>query len=330
MSALRVLEYVRYDDGVWNLPSSHVAALARRFTEVHFDVPANRLEADTLLPAADIVLGFAVRPGNFESARKLKWIHATAAGVGGVLFPGLVDSPVVLTNARGLHAGSMAEHTLGVMLSFVRKLHWSRDAQQARRWDAVPQEREAPVFGELAGATVGLVGFGHVGRGIARMARAMGMRVIAVRRHPARDPAPADEQWGIERLHELLSVSDWVVLCAPHTPATGGMIGAAELARMPAHARLVNLGRGALVDEPALIAALQEGRIAGASLDVFAEEPLAVDSPLWGMREVIVTPHVSGFGPRYWERAMEQFSANLQRYLAGEPLENVVDKRAGY
>lgn len=330
MPDLRVLEYVRYDDGVWNLPSFHVEAMARRFPDVRFDVPADRAEADALLPKADVVLGFAVRRDNFASARNLKWIHATAAGVGGVLFPELVDSQVVLTNARGLHARSMAEHTLAVMLSFVRKLHWSRDAQQARRWDAVPQERESPVFGELAGATVGLVGFGHVGRAIAQVVRALGMRVIAVRRCPASDPSPADEQWGIERLHDMLAESDWVVLCAPHTSATRGLIGAAELARMPAHARLVNLGRGALIDEAALIAALQEGRIAGASLDVFAEEPLPADSALWGMREVIVTPHVSGFGPRYWERAMDQFGANLQRYLARESLENVVDKRAGY
>ncbi|MEO5989114.1 MAG: D-2-hydroxyacid dehydrogenase [Candidatus Eisenbacteria bacterium] len=330
MPALRVLEYVRYDDGAWNLPSFHVEALAHRFPEVHFDVPADRAEADELLPQADIVLGFAVRPDNFTSACRLQWIHATAAGVGGVLFPDLVDSPVVLTNARGLHARSMAEHTIGIMLAFVRKLHWSRDAQQAARWDATAQERESPVFGTLAGATIGLVGFGHVGRGIAELARGLGMRVIAVRRHPALDPAPADEQWGVERLHDLLAASDWVVLCAPHTSSTRGLIGSAELACMPAHARLVNLGRGALVDEPALVAALRDGRIAGASLDVFAEEPLPKDSPLWGMREVIVTPHVSGFGPRYWERAMEQFAANLRRHICGEPLENVVDKRAGY
>ncbi len=330
MSPLRVLEYVRYDDGVWNLPVSQVAALAARFPGVQFDVPADRAEADALLAHADIVLGFAVRPESFGACRRLQWIHATAAGVTGVLFPALIESPVLLTNARGLHARSMAEHALGIMLAFVRKLHWSRDAQMARQWDAAAQEHEAPAFGELAGATVGLVGFGHVGRGIAELSRAMGMRVIAVRRHPEPQAAPAHEQWPADRLHELLAVSDWVVLCAPHTGATHGLIGAAELACMRPHARLLNLGRGALLDEPALIAALTERRIAGASLDVFAHEPLAVDSPLWGMREVIVTPHVSGFGPRYWERAMEQFARNLDHFLAGEPLENLVDKRAGY
>ena len=330
MSALRVLEYVRYDDGVWNLPPTLLEALAERYPQVHFDIPGSRAEADALLPEADVVLGFAVRPDNFAMARRLRWIHATAAGVRGVLFPALIDSEVVVTNARGLHARSMAEHAIGVMLAFVRKLHWSRDAQRARRWDAVPQEKEAPAFGQLAGATLGLVGFGHVGSGIAELARALGMRVIAIRRHPATSPEPAHEQWGTERLHDLLAQSDWVVLCTPATSETQGLIGASELACMPPHARLINLGRGALVDEPALIEALAAGRIAGASLDVFAEEPLCAASPLWDMREVILTPHVSGFGPRYWERALEQFETNLRLHLSGEPLVNVVDKQAGY
>lgn len=330
MSALRVLEYVRYDDGVWNLPSTFVEALAERFPQVRFDIPGSAAEADALLPAADVVLGFAVRADNFADARRLRWIHATAAGVGGVLFPALIESEVVVTNARGLHARSMAEHAIGVMLAFVRKLHWSRDAQAERRWDATAQVHEAPAFGQLAGATLGLIGFGHVGRAIGELARALGMRVIALRRHPRTPSEPAHEQWGAERLPELLAVSDWVVLCAPATRETRGLIGAAELACMRPHARLINLGRGALVAESALIEALAAQRIAGASLDVFADEPLAADSPLWGMREVIVTPHVSGFGPQYWERVIEQFETNLRHHLAGEPLVNVVDKRAGY
>lgn len=330
MAALRVLEYVRSEDGVWDLPATQVEALARRFPEVHFDLPASRAEADALLPGADIVLGFAVRPDNFASAGRLRWIHATAAGVRGVLFPALVESPVVLTNARGLHARSMAEHAVALMLAFVRKLHWSRDAQVARRWDAAAQAQQLPAFGELAGATLGLVGFGHVGRAIAELARALGMQVLTVRRNPEHPAAPANEQWGPDRLHELLRRSDWVVLCAPETTRTRGLIGADELACLPRHARLLNLGRGALIDEAALIAALQDGRIAGAALDVFAAEPLPLDSPLWSMREVILTPHVSGFGPAYWERALDQFARNLHRFLRGEPLENQVDKREGY
>jgi len=173
-----------------------------------------------------------------------------------------------------------------------------------------------------------------VGSAIASRARAMGMTVRAVRRHPAPVPvpgaAPADEPWGIDRREELLRLSDWLVLACPLTPETRGMIGRAELSFMPKHARIVNLGRGALIDEPALIAALTEGRIAGAALDVFQEEPLPEASPLWSMPQVIVTPHVSGFGPRFWERTCELFAGNLHRWVRGEPLENVVNKHAGY
>jgi phosphoglycerate dehydrogenase-like enzyme len=330
MEPLRVLEWVRHKDGIWNLPRTEVERLRARFPAVVFESPATREEADALLPGVDVVLGFAARPEVFAAAKRLRWIHSTAAGVEGLLSPALVESDVTLTCSRGLHAESMAEHTVGVMLAFARQLHHSRDAQAARRWSQHEQWDARPGFASLAGSTVGIVGFGHIGRAIGEKARALGMHVLAVRRTPAADPAPAHEQFGLDGLDTLLERSDWVVLAAPHTRESASMIGAAQLARMRPGARLVNVGRGALVDETALIAALQEKRLAGAALDVMAAEPLAADSPLWDMPEVIVTPHVSGIAPRYWERAMDVFAANLERWLAGEPLRGVVDKRAGY
>jgi phosphoglycerate dehydrogenase-like enzyme len=327
---LRVLEFVRWEDGVWNLPRVHLDALEAEFPSVRIDSPPDRASVDRLIPEADVVLGWAVRRENFPSATRLRWIQLTAAGVGSQLFPELVDSPVILTNARGLHAVSMSEHALGVMLAFARKLHLARDAQARGVWEQEAQWVGTPPFGQLSGGTLGLVGLGAVGRALAERARALGMRVLAVRRHPAPDPAPAHEQWGPERLGEMMERVDWLVLAAPLTPATRGLIGRAELARLRPHAVLVNLGRGALVDEGALAEALAAGRIAGAALDVFAEEPLPRTSPLWDMPQVIVTPHVSGFGPRFWERTCDLFARNLRRWLAGEPLENVVDKRAGY
>lgn len=330
MDAPRVLEWVRDPAGIWNMPAETVAALAREFPDVRFDDPATREEADALLPHADVVLGTALRPRNFASAARVRWVHSTAAGVGHVLFPELVESPILVTNARGMHARSMAEHVLGLMLAFTRRLHVSRDAQHERRWAQGELVRGAPSFEELHGATLGIVGFGHIGRAVATAASAFGMRVLAVRRRPAADPAPADEQWGPERLGELLERSDWVVLAAPHTGETERLIGAAEFARLKPGARLVNVARGALVDEEALVAALRSGRLAGAALDVTAEEPLPPESPLWSHPEVILTPHTSGVGPRFWERVAEQFADNLRRFLAGEPLENVVDKRSGY
>lgn len=330
MARVRVLEWVRYPTGVWNLPRALAHALAAAVPEAEVWCPETRAEAEALLPAADVVLGFAVRPDNLANATRLRWIHSTAASATHVLFPALVESDVVVTNARGLHADAMAEHALGVMLAFVRKLHHARDAQRARVWAQESMSADAPAFGSLAGATLGLVGLGAIGSALASRARALGMRVHAVRRHPAADPAPAHEQWPVSRLHDLLAESDWVVVVAPHTSATEGLFGAAEFDRMKPGARFVNLGRGALVDEAALVAALRSGKLAGAALDVFEEEPLPPASPLWDFPEVILTPHISGLGPRYWERAMDQFTDNLRRYLACEPLANVVDKRAGY
>ena len=327
---VRVLEWIRSPNRIWNLPRELVQKLAADVPEATVSCPATREEAEALLPEADVVLGFVVRPANLARARRLRWIHSTSAGVTGVLFPELVASDVVVTNARGLHADAMAEHALAMMLAFVRKLHHARDQQRAHEWAQERTWDEAPGIGALAGATLGLVGLGAIGSAITVRARSLGMRVVAVRRRPALDPAPADEQWSVSQLREVLPRVDWLVLAAPQTRETEGLIGREELRRMKASARLVNLGRGALVDEPALIEALSSGRLAGAALDVFAEEPLPPASPLWDLPEVILTPHTSGLGPRLWERAMEQFTANLRRFVAGRPLENVVDKRAGY
>lgn len=329
MASFRVLEFVRHPDPVWNLPSALVDDLRRRFPDVTIDSPRDQAEADRLLPEADIVLGWVVKPGNFTLARRLQWIQVTAASVAGLLFPALIESPVLVTNGRGLWSESMADHTIGVMLMFARKLHLARDAQDARRWAQTELADGAP-FRSLGGATLGLVGFGTIGRAVAVRATALGMNVIALRRHPASDPAPAHEQWPVERLPELLERAEWLVLSPPLTPGTRGMIGARELARMRPGAVLINLGRGPLVDEAALIEALERGTLGGAALDVFDHEPLPHDSPLWGFPQVILTPHISGLGDHLWERAVDLFSRNLEAFQSGRPLENLVDKKAGY
>ncbi len=325
-----MLEYNRHPDGVWNLPAAQLEALRRAFPDVEFQAPPDREGFGRLLPDSDVVFGWGLTPANFATAGRLRWVHVSAAGVGPLLFPALVESDVVVTNGRGLHSVAMAEHALGVILAFARKLHLARDAQRERRWAHLPLWTEPPAFGELPGSTLGLVGLGNVGGAIAVRARALGLEVIAVRRHPARPPEPATEQWGPERLPELIARADWLVLTAPLTAETRRLIGRDAIARMKPSAVLVNLGRGALVDEPALIEALEAGRIAGAALDVFDEEPLPEASPLWAMPQVILTPHVSGLGPRYWERAVDLFARNLRAFLARQPLENRVDKRAGY
>jgi len=327
--SIHVLEFVRSANDVWNLPTASLEELRERFPGVRFTSPATQAEADGLLPSADVVLGAAVSADNFGIASRLRWIHITAAGVGSVLFPQLAASDVVLTNGRGLHAEAMSEHAIGVMLAFTRRLHLSRDAQRERRWIQDEMWRHVPPS-RLAGTTMLLVGLGAVGSAIATRARALGVRVIAVRRNPAPDPAPADEQHAASRLSELIPSADWVILAAPLTSETRRVMGAAELARMKPGAVLVNLGRGALVDEPALVEALRSGTVAGAALDVFEAEPLPAQSPLWDLPQVLVTPHVSGLAPDYWGRAIAMFGDNLGRFLEGRPLRNVVDKRAGY
>jgi phosphoglycerate dehydrogenase-like enzyme len=327
---VRVVEWVRHPSPLWNLPREHVEAVERAVPQAEILSPASREEADTALADADAVLGFLVRPSNLARAPRLRWIHSTAASVTGVLFPELVASDVVVTNARGLHADAMAEHTLGVMLAFARRLHVARDAQARATWAQERIGSETPAIASLAGSTLGLVGLGAIGSAIAQRARALGMRVLAVRRRPTRDPAPADEQWPVGRLNDMLPIVDWLVIAAPHTPETQRMIGQAELMRLRPTARLVNLGRGAIVDQAALIDALREGRLAGAALDVFEEEPLPVDSPLWSTPGVVVSAHMSGDVTGWRDVLARQFVANAERWLQGEPLENVVDTALGY
>jgi phosphoglycerate dehydrogenase-like enzyme len=330
MASLRVLEYVRDKLAVWNLPAERLADLQRGFPGVEFVSPRDQAAADQELPSVDVVYGWAVRPHNFGSAKRLRWIHLSAAGVGPQLFPEMVESQVLLTNGRGLHAVSMAEHTLAVLFALARKLNLARDAQIERRWTQNELWGGTPAFLEITGSSLGLIGLGAVGGAIATRARALGMTVRAAVRKPREDPAPAHEVWPISRLPELAAISDWLVLAAPHTRATTGILSREVIARLRPQALVVNVGRGALVDEPALIEALEQGRIGGAALDVFAEEPLPSQNPLWRFPNVIVTPHVSGLGPRYWERATGMFADNLRAFLEGRPLANVVDKREGY
>lgn len=327
---LHVLETVRDANSAWNLPASHLEALRQRFPGVRISSAALGAETDALLPDADAVLGWGVTAKNFPLAQKLKWVHVTAAGVGSLLFPAMVESDVTITNSRGLHADAMAEHTLGVMLSFARQLHLCRDAQRGRRWIQDELWTLMPTLRPLTGSTMVLVGLGAVGGAISARARSLGVHVIGVRRRADAGDTRADEQHGIDALPGLLPRADWLVLAAPLTAGTRHLIGTAELALLKRSAVVINVGRGHLIDEPALVEALREGRIAGAGLDVVEVEPLPEASPLWDMPNVLLTPHSSGVAADYWSRAMAIFADNLQRYIDGRALNNLVDKREGY
>ena len=253
----------------------------------------------------------------------LRWVHIASAGVDRLLFPELAASDVVVTNSRRIFDEPIAEYVLGLVLCFAKDLHTTLRLQGRRRWQHRETER-------ITGAHALVVGTGPIGRAIGRRLRAAGLTVRGL----GRTGRSADPDLGDVRpfadLHEALGEADYVVLAAPLTDLTRGMIDAAALARMRPATRLINVGRGQLVIEDALVGALREGRIAGAALDVFATEPLAESSPLWDLPNVIISPHMSGDARGWHDRLVELFTDNLARYRDGRELRNVVDKRRGY
>ncbi len=282
-------------------------------------------ELSSLLAQADIVYALKLPDRLLERAPRLKWLQTISTGVDRILSPELGRSNVVVTNMSGIHELTIAEFVLMLMLMFVKQAPRSFYQQIEGRWKWFPVD-------VLAGKTIGIVGMGRIGREVARVSRFFDMKVVATRRSAAIGDVEenVDLLLPAARLHELLSLSDFVVLSLPLTEESRGMIGEDELAAMKQSARLINVSRGAIVDEPALIQALQEGRIAGAGLDVYSEEPLPPDSPLRRMPNVIFSPHVSGDIEAYDVGAARLFAENLGRYLSGEPLLNVVDKSRGY
>jgi glyoxylate/hydroxypyruvate reductase A len=253
-------------------------------------------------------------------APRLKWIQATSSGIGPLLkSTGLADTDIVITNAAGIHTVPLAEHTLLSLLYFIKDVPARLSDQRAHKWERYAGR-------ELRGRAVVVVGLGAVGQEVARLCRAVGMRVVGVRRTPISDPAShqVDEAVTADRLHEVLPRAGALVLICPHTPETEGMIDAKAIELLPKGAILVNIGRGALVDEPAMIAALRSGQLGAAALDVAAVEPLPRESPLWDLPNVLITAHSASTVDRENERLTELFCENLRRWLAGEPLLNVV------
>lgn len=276
-----------------------------------------------------ILLTGGGRPADrfLEQAPDLRWIQTFSAGVDGICTPALAARPdITLTAARGIHGDQMAEHSLALLLALTRSLPTFLRQQARREW----KRHSLP---EVRGRTLMVVGYGTIGRAIARLGRAVGLSVIGVRR--SGEGRPEDVGAGVEvisvdAMDRRLGDADYVVVTLPLTDETRGMFGAERLGRMRTGAYLINVGRGQVVDEAALAAAVVNGPLAGAALDVFAEEPLPPDSPLWDLANVIVTPHVAAASPRYFEQVMHIFSANLERFLAGEPLRHVVDVARGY
>lgn len=259
----------------------------------------------------------------WPAAGRLEWLHATSAGVDAMMFPALVDSPVTVTNARGIFDAAIAETVLGLMLAFAKDLPRTLSLQRERHWQHRETER-------LAGRRLLVVGAGSIGRRIARLAAAVGMHVEGVASRAREKDRDFAAVHGTADLHAALGQADFVVVAAPLTPATRGLFDAAAFRAMRPDARFINIGRGPIVDTAALLAALQQGALAGAALDVFEQEPLPAEHPLWGLPNVILTAHMAGDFIGWREALSEQFIENFHRWRAGEPLFNVVDKHRGY
>jgi phosphoglycerate dehydrogenase-like enzyme len=284
---------------------------------------------ESVLDDAEILLLGAVPAGVLDHlvsrTPKLRWIHSASAGVDRVSTAAVRERRLIVTNARGVFSRPIAEYVVMMALAISRRLPHLLELQRERTWQ--------PLRGrELSELTIGIVGYGSIGEEVARLLAPFGCRILATRRHPERGSgdAPGVELLGLDELRDVLRVSDIVVVAAPLTDETAGLIGAEQLAEMREDAWLINIARGRLVDELALRRALESGWIGGAVLDVFSEEPLPADSPLYRTPNVIITPHTSWSSDRVVERTVELFVDNLRRDRAGEPLRNLVDLEAGY
>ncbi len=298
--------------------------------------------AEQAVVDADAFFG-KMTPRILSAARQLRWVQSPTAGLERYMFPELIEHPCVLTNMRGLYSDVIAEHVFGYIICFARNFHRYIRQQAVPRWEPIRSEQESVANGDpghtdtvdqshfhLAGATLGIVGLGHIGSEIARRGVLFGMRVLAVDPVATEPVEGLSAQWKPDRLPELLRESDYVVIAAPHTPETRKLFRHKQFQQMRPSAYLINIGRGEIVDLADLTAALQSGEIAGAGLDVFELEPLPLEHPLWKMKNVIITPHVSGRAPRIAQRHLQVLLENIRRFVQEEPLENVVNKTAWF
>jgi phosphoglycerate dehydrogenase-like enzyme len=309
------------------MTAARLAELSDAHPGVRFVVPPDREAIPGLIPDADAMMG-SPRNAEFLAAPRLRWIQSPGAGVEWMWqIPTIAESDVVVTNMRGAHAVTIAEHAFGLLLTLTRALRQFADYQQREEW-ARGQINERMVG--IKGLTMGLVGFGNIGRAIARRATGFEMNVLAVDANPVPPGEGVAEVWPLARLNDLCRAADVLVIAAPITPETRGMIGAEQIGLLKPGSHLLAMSRGGIVNEPALIAALESGHLAGAGLDVTEVEPLPAGNPLWRAPNIIITPHNSPASRLTSELVWSIFAENVGHFVRGEPLTNVVDKRRGY
>ena len=343
----RLLLWLEDEAPAWRIPDDEVEALRRDFPDLTVDHA--RTDDDLAAGIEEAEIAFAWRPTDdvWARAKRLRWLHVPAAGAGAYLTPGFRATGASLTSSRGAHAIQIAEHSIGAMLAMTRDFARALADQKSERGMVRPAWwTETGMPHDLHGKTLGIFGYGLIGREVARRAAAFGMRVLALKRRPDTprtwddpllralrlplDEPPVDAFLGADEFGRLLAESDVFLLSAALTPETEGRFDAAAFAAMRPGAYLVNIARGKLIDESALAAAIRSGRLAGAALDVSAVEPLPRDSELYTLERVLLTPHISGVSRAFWPRALSLFRENLRRDARGDVLLNVVDAARGY
>jgi phosphoglycerate dehydrogenase-like enzyme len=327
---MKVLTYIAWPVKAWRIPDRHVKLLRERFPNIEFVHVVTAEDALRSIEDVDVSFSAFLTPQMVGCARQLRWVHSSAAAVDGLLpMEDLARRQIVVSNSRGIQAVPMAEQVMGGLLVLARRLDATLAAQRDKRW--IQDELCETWPWMLAGRTMTIVGLGTTGHEIARRAHAFDMTIAGVRRRPDQPPPPFVQRVvGPEQLSEVLRGCDVLVVTAPSGPATNGMLGTEQLALLNPGAIVVNVARASIVDQNALVRALQGGQLGGAVLDVFDREPLDPSSPLWSLPNVVLTPHSAGFRASHWDDVTDLFSDNLRRFQRGEALRNLVDPDLGY
>lgn len=327
---MKILLAIHHRFELWNAPEWLGPRLKKEFPQHSFVQLEKFNGINEQIVDTEVLVAWQLRPEQFTAARNLRWIHATTAAVHQLMFPDLVASSVRVTNSTGIHGPVVAEHAIALVFALAKGLPAVFRDQQRRHWGQQELWSGTMRPREIAGATLGVIGLGAIGRETVRLAKALGMKVIAVREHPELGGEGADRVLGPAEMNVVLAESDYVLLAAPLTPRTQTLFNESAFSQMRRDACFINVSRGALVDEAALECALHDGKIRSAALDVFQTEPLPADSPLWQLENLLITPHSAALTDRLWERHFGRISENLRRYEANQPLLGEVDKQKGY
>jgi phosphoglycerate dehydrogenase-like enzyme len=327
---MNVLVFTVWPVEFWRVPESQVQRLRVSFPDITFVHTLSEADAAAAIEMADVALASRLSASMVVRAPRLRWVHSTAAAVDILPIPEMVTRGILVSSSRGIQAAPIAEHVMGGLLMLSRRFNLLLQAQRERRWIQNELTNAAWPW-SLKGRAMTILGFGTIGREVARRAHAFGMRVTGIRRRLDQPLPPfVDRMMGGNQLDEALRGADVLVISAPLLPETDRMIRAEQLALMNRGAILINVARGKIVDGAAMLGALHSGQLGGAVLDVFDREPLDAESPLWDLPNVIISPHSSGVRPDHWDEVIDLFSENLRRFRHGEPLLNEVDRNTGY